>query len=97
MDDRREIKLGWLALGSALTFLFRHDHALYIGGSVLSMLVLTHGKEGVPVLIRKILIYGLSTTVMLLPFLLFVQVQTGIVSYVRTLLSKLAGMPHSRC
>ena len=86
VDNRREGTLGWMALASALAFLFRHDYALYIGGGALSMLVLTHWREGARLVLRKALLYAVSTTALLLPFLLFVQVQTGIIPYVRTTL-----------
>ena len=73
-----------LVLAAAVTvvaFLFRHDHGGSIGIAVVAMLVLVHMAEGVMAVARRILAFGAAVGVLLLPFLLFVQMHGGVVSY----------------
>jgi hypothetical protein len=77
-DTRRTIEL---ALVTAVAFLFRHDHGVYIGVAVLALMGLLHWDQpaqGARALVR----YGAITLVLLAPFLFFVQVTTGLFNYV---------------
>jgi hypothetical protein len=70
-----------LAVITAVAFLFRHDHGVYIGIAVVALLGVLHWEQpgpGVMALLR----YGAITIVLLSPFLIFVQVTTGLVRYV---------------
>jgi hypothetical protein len=82
-DDRRDRRLLWLALFTAIAFLFRHDHGLYAGAATLAMLVASHAAEGWRPLLRKAVLYGGATAALLLPFFVFLQVNVGLVNYVR--------------
>ena len=75
-----------LVLGAVtvVAFLFRHDHGLYIGTAIAAMLVVRHWPRGVLEWTRIVGAYALVVILFLTPHLLFVQVNGGLVSYVRT-------------
>ncbi len=82
-DQRRDPTLVWLAVLTAVAFLFRHDHGVLIGVATGLMLVLSHHGQGWRVVSRKALLFGGATTVLLLPFLWFVHVNGGVLDYWR--------------
>jgi hypothetical protein len=70
-----------LAVVTAVAFLFRHDHGVYIGLAVLALFGLLHWdqpRQGLTALVR----FGIITVVLLSPFLFFVQMTTGLFRYV---------------
>ena len=85
-DDRRTRMLLWAATCTAVIFLFRHDHGGRVGIAMAAMLIVAHWSDGWRVIARKILIYGAATASLLLPFLVFVQLQSTGFSYWRNML-----------
>ena len=73
-----------LAAATAVAFLFRHDHGLYIGTAIAAMLVVRHWPRGVVGWSRIVGAYALVVVVFLSPHLVFVQIHGGLISYVRT-------------
>jgi hypothetical protein len=82
-DAKRVRQLIALAAFTAVAFLFRHDHGGCIGVASMTMVVLSHRHDGAPALIRRAVVLGAATVAFLLPFLVFLQVHVGLVSYVR--------------
>ncbi len=82
---RRAAALGAIA---GLAFLFRHDHGLYIG--VASVLAFALARLIVPAsrgwrgAFRDATAYGLTAAALLAPWAVVVQVNEGLVDYVRT-------------
>jgi hypothetical protein len=85
-DDRRVQRLLGISLFTAVAFLFRHDHGAGIGGAAVALLVASHWREGWRPALRRVALYGVATAVALLPFFVFLQVNGGIVHYVRNAL-----------
>ena len=73
-----------LAGCTALAFLFRHDHGLYIGAAVVLTLFLRHWQDGRPDLSRAMTSFALVTALVLSPYLLFIQVHGGLAAYLGT-------------
>ena len=65
---------------TAVAFLLRHDHGVYIAVMLVCFLGLR--EWGGALLWRRLALYAGVTTGLLLPFLVFVQTTTGLVSYV---------------
>ena len=81
--DRPRVKtLFWLALVTAVAFLFRHDHGVFVGIGMAAMLM---WMTTVPwtARLRDALIFGGLVLVLLAPYLLFVQANGGIGAYFR--------------
>jgi len=76
-----------LGLVTAVAFLFRHDHGLYIGG--LSVLTFGVARVAVPAsrdargMIRECLAYATVVVAVLTPWLIVVERSEGLVEYVR--------------
>ena len=85
-DDRRSRTLLWASVFTAVAFLFRHDHGARVGIAMAAMLVMAHWTDGWRVIARKILMFGGATASLLLPFLVFVQLQGTGFSYWRNML-----------
>jgi hypothetical protein len=76
---------GWrtrlvLAIVTAVSFLIRHDHGIYIGVGLLVLLVLHDGlswRERV----RHATIYGATVAGLLAPYVVFLQVNEGVVRH----------------
>jgi len=85
-DDRRSRTLLWASVFTAVAFLFRHDHGARVGIAMAAMLVMAHWADGWRVIARKILMFGGATVSLLLPFLVFVQLQGTGFSYWRNML-----------
>ena len=73
-----------LAVCTALAFLFRHDHGMYIGAAVVVTLFLRHWPGGRTDLSRAMTWFALVTALVLSPYLLFVQVHGGLGAYLGT-------------
>ena len=73
-----------LAVCTALAFLFRHDHGMYIGAAVVLTLFLRHWPGGRPDLSRAMTSFAVVTALLLSPYLLFVQVHGGLGAYLAT-------------
>lgn len=84
VDTRRDRALVWIGVVAALAFLFRHDHGLYVACAVLATLLLTHWRGGAGVWIHKLFIVGGTASIVLLPYLFYVQAYKGVVLYLRT-------------
>ena len=73
-----------LAAVTAVAFLFRHDHGIYIGTAIAAMLVVRHWPCGVVGWSRIVGAYALVVVLFLSPHLVFVQIHGGLISYVQT-------------
>ena len=73
-----------LAVCTALAFLFRHDHGMYIGAAVVVTLFLRHWPGGRHDLSRAMTSFALVTALVLSPYLLFIQVHGGLGAYLGT-------------
>lgn len=80
--DRR--RLAGLAVCTAVAFLFRHDHGVFIGLAFVVLLVAVHWPRGHRRFWRRTLQYGGATFALLLPFLAFVQLTTGLAGHLET-------------
>lgn len=79
--DRQTARtLLWLAVATVVGFLFRHDHGVFVALAFAAMLgLLTHLPWRARV--RHAAVYGALVMALLLPYLVFLQVNGGIVSY----------------
>ena len=73
-----------LAVCTALAFLFRHDHGMYIGAAVVVTLFLRHWPGGRTDLSGAMTWFALVTALVLSPYLLFIQVHGGLGAYLGT-------------
>jgi hypothetical protein len=78
--SRSNAALAMLAGVSAVSFLFRHDHGVYVSGAALTAVVLAH-RDRVRVLPSAVVRFAVVIVVLLFPFVVFVQWSTGIVRY----------------
>jgi hypothetical protein len=74
---------GWLVAATVIAFLMRHDHGLLIGLGSLALIAAAHAHEGVQASARRAAQFAAAVVVTLLPFLLFVQANGGLVTYLR--------------
>jgi len=73
-------RVAGLAIVTAVAFLFRHDHAVYIGIAVVVLMAIEHWdrpRQGLVSLGR----YAGATAALLLPFFLFIQLTAGVGPY----------------
>jgi len=80
--DRSTRRLFVMALVTAVAFLFRHDHGVYIGISMTGLLVLLDWGA-MPRALSTFGRYLAFTALLLLPFGIFIQSTTGVVPYLR--------------
>ena len=80
--SRRRLALLGLLIGAA--FLLRHDHGLWIGLATLAYLALSTPSLRDRALATRISIVAATTALLLLPWLLFVAANGGLVSYFAT-------------
>jgi hypothetical protein len=73
-----------LAVWTAVSFLIRHDHGVYIGLGAAVVIAAAHWRDGIARMARHGLEYGILTAVCVAPYLAYVQYQQGLVSYFRT-------------
>jgi hypothetical protein len=70
----------WLAVVTAVAFLFRHDHAAFVAVAVVVLMVVV-GRLSWRERLRHIVLYGLLTCALLTPYLLFIQAHGGVIPY----------------
>jgi hypothetical protein len=88
---RTRVNLALLAGVTALAFLLRHDHGVYIGIASVAFLALLHWPGfagGVRPLASAVGLYVGVTTVLVLPFLVFIQSVAGVPRYFAGLTSQ---------
>lgn len=78
MTGRRVVLLAAL---TAVAFLFRHDHGLYIGAGSVVAVVLGSRRESRQVTVRRAATFAVAALLFLLPWAAFVQYQVGLVEY----------------
>lgn len=83
IDERSGRNLVLVALWTALAFLFRHDHGLYIAVAALVMVAAAHWRDGYPLLLRRSALYVASLGVLLSPFFAFLALHGGIIAHFR--------------
>lgn len=74
-------RIGALAFATAVAFLFRHDHGLFIGFGSLVAVVLASRSDGWRTAAARTAALGACTAVFLAPWALFVQYHAGLVEY----------------
>jgi hypothetical protein len=77
---------GWIGVA----FLFRHDHGVYIGVTAAVMIAIKHGQDR-RALRRAALDVGAPLAALVIPFLVFVQMNGGLPFYVRSVLDTARG------
>lgn len=75
---RRLLLLGAL---TAVAFLFRHDHGLYVGIAGTVTVVLATARLGWPAALSHVGIYAGATALLVSPWLIFVQYHQGLFEY----------------
>ena len=75
--------LAGLGVLTAVAFLFRHDHAVYIGLGTVVLLVVLGREAGVVGSVRALAAYSGVVTVCLAPYLLFLARNGGVLDHVR--------------
>jgi hypothetical protein len=74
-------RIGGLALLTAVAFLFRHDHGLYIGIGALVLVLCRRDAAGVAGRIRQAVTFAGLVLLLLAPWALYVQYYGGLVRY----------------
>ena len=81
--DTRSPRVGAaLALATTVGFLFRHDHGIFVGVTTIGLMLLI-GSVPWRERLRHGAVYALLTLAMLSPYFLFVQMNGGVVTYLR--------------
>lgn len=80
-----------LAAITAVAFLFRHDHGLYIGLATVALIAIRHFDERRH-LVRALTQYSVVTVALLSPFLLFVQAVQGLPRYIGGISPQIQGV-----
>jgi hypothetical protein len=87
MDRPSTRRAGVLGLTTAVAFLFRHDHGVYIGGAAVLAFGLARcagpSSRQRAAMVRDAAAYVAGTGVLLVPWLLAVQLNEGLPQYVR--------------
>ncbi len=68
---------------TAIAFLFRHDHGLYVGLGSMAAIWSAVATDGMKLTIRRSLVFGAMMACLLMPLLLVIQTREGLVSYFR--------------
>lgn len=88
MDRPGATRSAALGLATAVAFLFRHDHGVYIGGAALLAFALARaagtGSRAVPRALAEGVAYLGVAAVVLAPWLILVQMNEGVPQYVRS-------------
>lgn len=79
-DTRRS---ALLALVTVIAFLFRHDHAVFIAGAFVVLLLLLQSASWW-LRVRQALVYGGLVLALAAPYLLFLELNGGVVDYFQT-------------
>lgn len=72
----------WLAVLTVIAFLFRHDHGAFVGLAT-TVLMLSISELRFADRVRHLVIYGLLVLVLVAPYVVFIQINGGVVSYFR--------------
>ena len=75
--------LAGLGVLTAVAFLFRHDHAVYIGLGTVVLLAVLGRDAGVVGSVRALAVYGGALAVCLAPYLVFLARNGGVLDHVR--------------
>ena len=78
------VRLLVIAAWTVVAFLFRHDHGVYVGAATLALVAAVHLPRRVPAFRRHVLAYTGTVVLALSPFLVFVQVHGGLITYFRS-------------
>jgi hypothetical protein len=90
LDTRRREVLWGLSLCTGVAFLFRHDHGAYIGVMAVAAMAMAHGRDRAAW--RCALAdFGVPILLVVVPFLVFVQLNGGVGFYVRGMLDTARG------
>jgi hypothetical protein len=71
-----------LAVLTVIAFLFRHDHGAFVGLAT-TVLMLSISELRFAERVRHLAIYGLLVLVLVAPYVVFIQINGGVVSYFR--------------
>ena len=72
----------WIAVLTVIAFLLRHDHGAFVGLAT-AVLVLSMTELRLAERVRHLGIYGLLVVALIAPYLVFIEVNGGLVSYFR--------------
>jgi len=72
----------WLAVLTVIAFLFRHDHGAFVGLAT-TVLIVSISELRFADRVRHLVIYGLLVLVLVAPYVVFIQINGGVVSYFR--------------
>jgi hypothetical protein len=75
--------LAALAVLTAAAFLFRHDHGVYIGVGTAVLLAVSSRDAGFSRSVRAVALYGGVAAACLAPYLVFLQMNVGVLEHVR--------------
>jgi hypothetical protein len=78
------VRLAVVALWTAVAFLIRHDHGVYVGAGAAALIASTHVRNGIGDVARRAIEFGVLTLACLTPYLGYVQYQQGLINYFRT-------------
>lgn len=79
-----------VAVGTVVAFLFRHDHGTYIGLTMGLMLALVHAPHW-RLMSQRMLAFGVAGMLLVSPFLVFLQLNGGVVPYFQNMLDTARG------
>jgi hypothetical protein len=72
----------WLAVLTVIGFLFRHDHGVFVGLAT-AVLMLSLSELPFKERLRQVVIYGAIALALVTPYVVFIQMNGGVVSYFR--------------
>ena len=72
-----------LAAGVVIAWGYRHDHGIYVGVGAAAAVLAAHWNDGLRRVGRAWMRFGLVLVLLLSPYLLLIQVNEGIVPYIR--------------
>ena len=75
-------RIAALSAATALGYYFRHDHAVYLGVAIVTLLVIVQWPVGMRAVVRTLVLYAALAAAFVLPHLLYVQWAAGIPTYV---------------
>ncbi len=77
-------RLVLITLWTAVAFLTRHDHGVYVGLGAAALIAIAHWRDGTSHVVRRGFAFGVLTLAWLTPYLGYVQYQQGLIDYFRT-------------
>ena len=84
LERQRPADLRWAGVFTAVAFLFRHDHGAVLGISITLAIVLAAWPLGAKATVTRLAEFAGIVVVLLLPWLVFLQLNGGIGAYVRS-------------